>query len=65
MRSQIIELSTDGWRGIVQFKLVKNLSMTQSDYQAKIEIERLVERFALYMDVYKRAEYNAGTGRVH
>jgi hypothetical protein len=48
----------------VQFKLDKNLSVTRSYHQAKIEVERWVERFARNLDVYKRVEYNPGAGRV-
>ena len=38
--------------------------MTQSYHQAKVEIERLVERFARNLDVYKRAEYKETRVRV-
>ncbi len=38
--------------------------MTQSFHQARAEIERLVERFAHNLDVYKRAEYKETQVRV-
>jgi hypothetical protein len=41
----------------MQFKIDGNLPMTQSLHETRAEIERLVERFARNLDVYKRAEY--------
>jgi hypothetical protein len=38
--------------------------LTQSYHQSKVEIERLVERFARNLDVYKRAEYKETQVRV-
>ena len=38
--------------------------MTQSYHQTQVEIERLVERFARNLDVYKRAEYKETQVRV-
>jgi hypothetical protein len=48
----------------MQFKIDGNLPMTQSLHEARAEIERLVERFARNLDVYKRAEYKETQVRV-